>query len=532
MNAPVRDSHAAPASAPAADGVRALVLAHRPCAWLGERGGYPSTALLRVTGRSLLVHALDDLSSAGVKEVCITLGDGADRVEAEIGDGSRLGLRVRYAFVRPTESLSALIARHERWLGTRFLVADASVLRSPSATMLLEASPGLPARSIRLFASGKDAGLSLEQRSGEARSVRLLDLPLQARPISSPRDYLEACLDSAAGLFPGLVHSGRPAGPSLTVGRQARMRGRHDGAAAWIGARSVVEPGVTLAGPVVVGEDCIVDRGATLDRCVVTAGTYIGRGVCVRDAVVCGDLLVPAGSSQPLVVGDQVLVSGIDFRRSAEPVSDAANRALAALLLLLSLPLWALALVASIARRPARPLDSVRLAGNDPAGWRRGRVEYRSWHWAARAPVLANLPRLLDAVRGHLRIVGVEPLAARVEGRLVEPWQDRRRWAPVGLVGPWIVDAPEGASGDERLVVDAAWLGTRTLRTDAGLALRAVRLLLTRRAWLATDVKMTETAPGAASRHDAADPGPEPAPSARSARGKAPISRGTTCTVW
>ena len=55
-------------------------------------------ALIMIAGRPFIFHQLDLLRRQGVQEVVLCLGYLGWQVEAAVGDGSRFGLKVRYAF--------------------------------------------------------------------------------------------------------------------------------------------------------------------------------------------------------------------------------------------------------------------------------------------------------------------------------------------------------------------------------------------------------------------------------------------------
>lgn len=82
--------------------MRALIFA----AGLGERMR-PLTdrtpkPLLEVAGKPLIVHHLEKLAAAGVRDVVVNTSHLAEQFPAALGDGSRWGLRIRYAHEGPT----------------------------------------------------------------------------------------------------------------------------------------------------------------------------------------------------------------------------------------------------------------------------------------------------------------------------------------------------------------------------------------------------------------------------------------------
>ena len=52
--------------------------------------------MLRVQGRPILEHIVDGLTATGIREICVVTGWRAEMVEDHFGDGSRLGITIRY----------------------------------------------------------------------------------------------------------------------------------------------------------------------------------------------------------------------------------------------------------------------------------------------------------------------------------------------------------------------------------------------------------------------------------------------------
>ena len=98
------------------------------------------------------------------------------------------------------------------------------------------------------------------------------------------------------------------------------------------------------------------------------------------------------------------------------------------------IPLWPIALIASLAADPSHPIRRSTLLGNRMAMTRR--VEFTARQFSASLPILRYLPYLFSVAAGHLRLVGVEPLAPAAAAARTEEWEFVRDEAPAGLFGP------------------------------------------------------------------------------------------------
>lgn len=90
---------------------------------LGERVKDTPKPLIEVAGKPFLEHQLDLLRACGAQRVVLCIGYLGELVEATIGDGSRLGLDIRYAYDPPDLAGTAGALRGALpLLGDRFLV--------------------------------------------------------------------------------------------------------------------------------------------------------------------------------------------------------------------------------------------------------------------------------------------------------------------------------------------------------------------------------------------------------------------------
>lgn len=105
-------------------------------------------ALLDVAGRPFLEYQLELIRTGGVSEIVLCVGYLGSLVERTIGDGSRLGLSIRYSYDGPEPLGTAGAVRNAlRLLDERFLVTygDTLLTVDHSAVARAHASSGLPA---------------------------------------------------------------------------------------------------------------------------------------------------------------------------------------------------------------------------------------------------------------------------------------------------------------------------------------------------------------------------------------------------
>jgi hypothetical protein len=219
---------------------------------------------------------------------------------------------------------------------------------------------------------------------------------------------------------------------------------------------------------------------------VVLPDTYIGEWVDINNAIVRSNTLIRVDTGAVLQVTDAFLLADLRQDMLSTGMAESLNRLSGLILLLLSLPLWALALLAALAKRPRSLLRGVVLRGNrielDELGIRQRR-NFQSWEWGTSVPVLRYLPRVLAVVSGHLRLVGTLPLTPEQAQRRTEDWEFLGDQVPAGMIGPTVLNLSPDAPEEERLLSDAFYARQRTALTDLRCLLKGLRLLFSRRAW-------------------------------------------------
>lgn len=482
--------------------MKALLLADRLGPGLAPFTERMPVALLPVAGKPLVFHAIEDLVQAGVKEVAVVVSSFAEEVERALGDGSRWGVKLDFVLSPGDESPASLAAR----LGGRFpgelLAVRGDVLRSPllPAFLALAAQrPGEPA--LVATAGGKACGVALV-RDAASRPAALPAVPeaeqalggasidvdgAVCEPVRTLADLHRANVDAVSRRFPGLLVPGREVAVGLVSGRRSRVPLR----AVWqgpvfAGARCSVDEAAELLGPVVLSDDVVVDRRATLANTVVLPHSYVGELVELTNALVFSDLLVRVDTGAVTRVTDAFLLSDLRDAPVGSAVGSGLSRLAGLALLLLSLPLWPLALLASLLARPSSPFRRLTLGGNrrerDESGAMRRRP-FTTLEGATRVPVLRHLGRVFGVVAGDLALVGVSPLPPSVEEQLEEEWADGRREAPVGLLGPAQLLPDPAAPREEMLLADVFLAGSLRSGRPVAILKPALRAFFGRTAW-------------------------------------------------
>lgn len=315
--------------------------------------------VLPLVDRPFLVYMLEWLRRHGVDDVIMSCGFLATSVRNVLGDGSHLGLRLR--FVEEPEprgtagalkyaedllddrflmlngdvltdiDLTAQIAQHERTgaVGTLALVPvedptayglvrtndDLSVdefVEKPTAdsidTNLISAGAYVLERSV-LDLIPPDRNVSIE-REIWPRLVGAGLYAFSARAywldIGTPERYLQATFDILEGNVQTEV-SERLGGDFVAVAEHVEASGR-------IVPPAIVErgcriaPGAHVGSLVVLGQGVSVGEGSKIERAVVLDGTEVGPGCTLQDCIVAAGVRLGEGT---VVSGGAVIGEGV-----------------------------------------------------------------------------------------------------------------------------------------------------------------------------------------------------------------------------
>ncbi|RKZ54109.1 MAG: hypothetical protein DRR16_00950 [Candidatus Parabeggiatoa sp. nov. 3] len=512
--------------------MKAILFADRKGSELQPLTQRTCVALLPIATKPLIEYTLEALWMAGIREVFVVISPFADYIERYLGNGERWGLEFEYILSRGQEAPADVLARLGAQLSdSEYLLIRADLLRSLEIQDFLSEAQQLDGQIVATI-QGSHAGMSLlRQQTGPnpwqaSNLVRFPCIPLIAKHqsangqqvnqnrvfvnpdtltpettfyalpvegklsmLDSLKAFHQANFDILAGHFPTLVLPVRKITDKLQVGRRSKVSPHNTGL---VGAFCRVHAGARLVDKVVLCDDVKVERHAKLNNTVVLPCTYIGQSLELNNAIVWGNLLIPVNTGKVQLIFDRRLLADLKTPILYSQFVEVLNRALGVFTLLISIPLWPLALLAALLQNPRKPLRKIKLRGNlkriDQEGISQPR-DFTALEWATSIALLRHLPKLLAVITGRLRMVGVRPeTPEQAEARTaqtdhIEVWERMRDYAPVGLIGPSQLTLSFDAPREERLIVEAHYARTRHFSTDIVWLLRGLLACFTARAW-------------------------------------------------
>jgi mannose-1-phosphate guanylyltransferase len=272
-------------------------------------------AALPVAGTSLVERILRQLHAAGIRRVVLNLHHRADSITRIVGDGSRLGLEVRYSWETEVLGSAGGPARAIPLLeADRFFIVNGDTL----ADVDLGA---LAARHVDTNALVTMA--VVDGRPGYNGVIAPSDGIVQGFGQRDGAFHFIGVQAANASVFSGVnpaVKSETVHGiyPALIARRAEAIRVFHTGAEFFdIGSpRDYLQTAIALADrerrPLDRGADCEVGEGASLEHTILWDRVRIGRGAGLSHCVAADDVVVPDGatySHTALVMRDNRLVA-------------------------------------------------------------------------------------------------------------------------------------------------------------------------------------------------------------------------------
>lgn len=272
-------------------------------------------AAMPVAGSAIIVRILRWLHASGVRRVVLNLHHKPETITALVGDGSQLGLDVRYSW-EPVVLGSAGGPRRALPLldADRFLIINGDTLTNCDLAALAAFHVERRARVTMAVVEGdvhRYGGVLLDaddrvhgfgKPSAGVRALHFIGVQaVQSSVFADLRDDVPS--ETVKTLYPGLIQADpdairayHSAGEFLDVGT----------------ARDYLATVETIAArerrAFDIGHGCQIAADAVIDRCILWDRVTIGRGARLSRCIVADDVIVPEGAHYE----DRVLIARQD----------------------------------------------------------------------------------------------------------------------------------------------------------------------------------------------------------------------------
>lgn len=283
--------------------------------------------LLPVAGRPCVDYVLRSLIHSGVRELIVTTAFASEVLIKRVSEGLAYDASILYSFEATPAGTAGSVKRVADFIDETFVVAMGDVLvdidvrplldfhrrKKAAATIALtEVEDPTEYGIVGLDKAGRIQRFKEKPTKEEAFSnlvnagiyilePEVLDLVPEDRPFDFSKDVFPLMLAKALPLY-GMkiegvwVDIGRPKDlirANLEVlrreGREQRLLGGEPFGPAIVGKGLALEPGVRLAGPLYLGEDVRIAKGAVVEGACLYDKVNVGAGASLRHSVVLED---------------------------------------------------------------------------------------------------------------------------------------------------------------------------------------------------------------------------------------------------
>ncbi len=291
----------------------------RPLSEVRAKGAMP------VAGSAIVVRILRWLEASGVRRVVLNLHHRPETITGAVGDGSQLGLDVRYSW-EPVVLGSAGGPRRALPLldAERFLIVNGDTLTDCDLTAVAQRHLALGARVTMAVVEGD------VQRYGGV----LVDPDQRVRgfgkavPGTRPLHFI-GVQAAEAGVFASLPddqpsETVRTIYPRLIESNPGAIRVHESGAEFLdVGtARDYISTVATIAAreqrPFDIGQGCHIASDARVERSILWDRVTVGAGARLTNCIVADDVVVPDGADYE----NRVLIARTDARATSGPSVD------------------------------------------------------------------------------------------------------------------------------------------------------------------------------------------------------------------
>ena len=321
--------------------------------------------MMPLANRPMMEHIVDLLKQHGFDDIVVTVAFKANHIRNWFGDGSEFGVRMVYATEDTPLGTAGSVRNAMDELTERFLVISGDVLTDLDLTKLVEfhdQKSAMATIGLIRVENPLEFGIVITHEDGSIE--RFLEKPGWGQVFSDtintgifvlePEifDYIEpdVPVDFSSEVFPALLRDEKPLYGAIGEGYwedvgtlesyvsahtdildakvDARIDGFDRGNALFIGENVSIDPGATVVGPGVIGDNSRIEAGAHIgpysvlgagvrvrsdvrtERVVVADNTYLAEGVSLRGASIgrACDLRKGVQVDEGAVVGDECFI--------------------------------------------------------------------------------------------------------------------------------------------------------------------------------------------------------------------------------
>ncbi len=313
--------------------------------------------MLPIVNVPMMEHIVELCAKHGITDIVVTVQFLASVIRNYFGDGSVLGVEMKYATEEVPLGTAGSVGNARDLLDDTFVVISGDAVTDIDISKAVEAHKkhgALATIVLHRAENPLEFGIVITRDDGTIE--RFLEKPTWGQVFSDtvntgiyilePEifDYIPegANIDFSAEVFPKLLEEGKPIYGHIAEGYwedvgniEAYMRAQRDvldgrvdirvpgfqvSEGVWIGENAEVDPGATIEGHAVIGDNCRIDAGAQLrEYCVIGDNVVVKAESELQRAIVFDNAYIGANAQ----VSGALIGKATDLRQGVRVDSDA-----------------------------------------------------------------------------------------------------------------------------------------------------------------------------------------------------------------
>ena len=286
--------------------------------------------LVPIANKPLLFHLIELLKKYEFDEIIITANTLGTQISKILGDGNALGVNIKYEWEEDPLGTAGGLKKFEEELNETFLVISGDILTNIDLSEMFsfhKKKNGIATLALTHVDVPTDYAIVTKDNSG--RVIRFLEKPSWNEVFSNTinvgiyilepiiLDYLKKhqAFDFSRQLFPLLLEKGEPFFGYFTrnywldIGTPRRyfqanqdvmtekikvsLSGNEIKNKIWIGHGTCIDPEVQIKPPVIIGQNCIISKGCTIDELsIIGDGVFIGNFSNTKHSIIWNNALI------------------------------------------------------------------------------------------------------------------------------------------------------------------------------------------------------------------------------------------------
>lgn len=139
--------------------------------------------LIPIANKPVLQHVLENIRDLGVTEIGVIVGGGAEQIEAAVGDGSDLGVRITYIPQEHPTGLAACVSLARPFLGDDDFVMylGDNMLPDGVGEIAEQFAADRPAAQVVVYKVADPTAFGVAELDADGRVIRLVEKPAHPR---------------------------------------------------------------------------------------------------------------------------------------------------------------------------------------------------------------------------------------------------------------------------------------------------------------------------------------------------------------